>query len=573
MARRLLLNVRSLIQEPRVQMICANNLAYLDGNYELIIGVYQEKLNSHRPPCVDESIFCYIGHLFGRNGNAEEEERWYKLAIEHFEQHEHTCEHVVPCFVKLANFYEKRQNSASTVKVYQSLVQYLIKYRTPSFLHASIVPIVLQLIQYFVEQTQWNSAIAIFDRLIQLVLKEPHDVVGVDKEFQNVLQDCKDIDDSIVIKAYSCYLEIILRYRALTYNSPLRAIEPAFRQVILTYEVHKYTRMLISVYKQFLELVISVTDDFNKLLAAMQRLALELEAAPLVDAAFDMYMRLAQYILMYGMKEGKLTAGFTIGRYRLLAKKGATFTIECQKTMIQLMVYYRNIVEPQFVVDDYLTTMKRNLKHDGSATSIYMEMLEFYLKHRPEHYEQYFRTGLDDLSNRPSEAVAFVTARRIDYIPLIQSLFQYLIQLNADYCRTSYSSAKLASTLTFETKAKLWLEQTDPVDDVICYQRCLEYILELHSIDDEYVAACYVALGEPKRAITVFNRFIYGNPALKYSPNACRRYLRFIYNETLTDDERTDVEHRYAEHFILEGDLVAGDYSFEILPLEDFDMN
>ncbi|CAF1690371.1 unnamed protein product, partial [Adineta ricciae] len=99
---------------------------------------------------------------------------------------------------------------------------------------------------------------------------------------------------------------------------------------------------------------------------------------------------------------------------------------------------------------------------------------------------------------------------------------------------------------------------------------CLQYILDLHSIDDEYLAIAYLQMGDKINAVAVFSKSIYGEPARRYNANACRRYLNYVYNETLNDQERMEFERDYAKHFVLGIDSTHDHYSYELLPLEKF---
>ncbi|CAF1514405.1 unnamed protein product [Adineta ricciae] len=568
-ARQLVMKANSLIEDTSVQEICANNLAYLNDDFDPIIAAYQDKLKTQQSSCVDESIFCYIGHLYEKKNDPVEQERWYRRAIEHFKQNEHICKHTVPCFAIVAQFYTQGESFLSTVRVYDDLIQHLVRYSPPSFLRTSIFPVVRSLIENFIDRTEWKTVIILFEHLIQTVLKEPNDHLGIDKEFQKILEICKNLDDSIMIDTYSCYLEIMLRYRCISHHTYLSAIEPAFRQALSIYKACNNKRRLICTYQKFLELIISTTTNFTTFLNAFQRLALDLEAVQLVNEALDMHIRFARFILTNNTKETILNASFIIGRYRLLAKNGAHFNIDYQQTILRLMKYYRNIVEPQFIIDDYLKTVKSHLKRDGSATSIYASMLEFFIYYRPEHYIQHYKATVNELKERPAELIAFVSTMRVKYTPLIENLFEFLKQLDSGN-ETSPSADQISLKTNFEDEARLWLEQETQVDTKLSYEKCLQSVLELHSIDDEYLAAAYLQMGDETNAVAVFSKFIYGEPARRYSANACRRYLKYLYNETLSDLERMEFERDYTKHFVLENNSTHEHYSYDLLPLVYF---
>jgi tetratricopeptide (TPR) repeat protein len=153
-ARQLLHKVIKLLPDnSSVQKICANNLAYLDGNFDSIIDCYTRDLEIAQQQkdssCVGEDAFCYIAHLHARKKNIDEEHRWYELGVKYFLSRGHICDHTTFCFSKLAHFYEKYNNFTSAINGYENLVSYLLEHNSPSFLRSSINPIVMRLVQQY----------------------------------------------------------------------------------------------------------------------------------------------------------------------------------------------------------------------------------------------------------------------------------------------------------------------------------------------------------------------------------------------------------------------------------------
>ncbi|CAF1515739.1 unnamed protein product [Adineta ricciae] len=254
------------------------------------------------------------------------------------------------CYKCLANTFEK-----------QYLEQTSDSAPTPSpssFHRTSIFPVVRTIIENFIDRADWKTVIILFEHLIQTILKEHNDHLGVDKEFQKVLDICKNLDDSISVETYSSYLEIMLRYRCISHHAQLSAIEPPFCQVLSIYKAYNNTRRVICTYRKFLELIISTITNYATFVDAVQHLALDLETVQLVNEALGMHMRFARFILTCNTKETILKVGFIIVRYRLLAKNGAQFNINYQQAIIELMKHYRNIVESRFIIDDFLKTLK-----------------------------------------------------------------------------------------------------------------------------------------------------------------------------------------------------------------------
>jgi hypothetical protein len=97
----------------------------------------------------------------------------------------------------------------------------------------------------------------------------------------------------------------------------------------------------------------------------------------------------------------------------------------------------------------------------------------------------------------------------------------------------------------------------------------LHCLLEWQSIDDECLASCYAKMGHMNKAASVFDTELYDNPALQFCPNACRRYLQYVYPQA-SSEQRIDLEHRYHSHFCIECDSFSDRVSYEILPIELF---
>ncbi|CAF1110251.1 unnamed protein product [Adineta ricciae] len=309
------MKVKSLIENTSIEEICANNVAYLNNNLDQIISTYQGKLEIQQSSCVDNSIFCYIGHLYEKKNDPVKEEQCCGLAMVDFKQNKHICKHTVPCFTTFAQFYMRTENFFSTVRAYDDLIQtfgYIESFFISPYFNISCCT-----------NTHRKTVIILFEHLIQTILKEHNDYLGVDKEFQKALDICKNLDDSILVETYSSYLEIMLRYRCISHHAQLSAIEPPFCQVLSIYKAYNNTRRVICTYQKFLELIISTITNYATFVDAVQHLALDLETAQLVNEALGMHMRFARFILTCNTKETILKVGFIIVRYQLLAKNGA----------------------------------------------------------------------------------------------------------------------------------------------------------------------------------------------------------------------------------------------------------
>jgi hypothetical protein len=68
-------------------------------------------------------------------------------------------------------------------------------------------------------------------------------------------------------------------------------------------------------------------------------------------------------------------------------------------------------------------------------------------------------------------------------------------------------------------------------------------------------------------AASIFDTELYGDPARKFSSNACRRYLQYVYPQA-SSEKRIILEDRYHDHFLIVYDSFSDIVSYEILPAE-----
>jgi tetratricopeptide (TPR) repeat protein len=537
-------------------------LAYIEGNFESIIEYYSQNLKiaqqKENASCIGEDAFCYIAHLYGRKTNVNEEHHWYERAVRYFQDHGHVCEHTVVCFYKLAHFYEKHDNFASAVDVYQSLIRYLLKYKPPFFLRTSIEAIVMNLIQYFTVKSEIQRTIAILQQFVQLILVEPaDDKYKIDEQFKKIIAKCND--EVVVIQAYSAYLEVMLRHKSLSSDPYIREIEPAFQQAISLYQIHGKYHKATEACQQFVELLVSVKTDRSATEAALKRLALDFESLSLFEIALNMYTYLGKFITKYQKIEDLVLAGLVISRCKFLKQKGAVISDDTQQMLVHLMIFYHNNADPQFVLHDYSKTMKMNYERH-SVTGIYMSLLEFCLKHRSKNYIQYMKTNITALTNRPKELIAFLTTNRVNYKELILTIFQ---RYGSEITPKLASEQSMAN---FEANTVEWLSSREDVSDDY-WSQLLHCLLEWQSKDDECLALCYAKMDDMNTAASIFDTELYGDPVLRFSPNACRRYLQYVYPQALSE-QQINLEHLYHDHFLIVYDSFADRVCYEVLPTE-----
>jgi len=273
----LLYRVRTLISDDeQIQFICDNNLAYLDSKFDQIIRIYEKNLTTHRNDnqslCIGEDAFCYIAHLYGRENDTDAERQWYIKAITYFEEHKFVCEHTQSCFIKMASFYQTKNDIPSCVSIYRKLVHHLLEYRSETYqLQRQIVSIV----EYILQQLNADDKEQIFilKRLVQLVLKKSEDINLVDADFQWIIdQYRKNSKESwLVADAYESYLDYILQNFAHHLAPYIQTIIPTFQHVIIVYKLLNDPAGAFDVYQCLINIILRYSTDRGHIISTFKQ--------------------------------------------------------------------------------------------------------------------------------------------------------------------------------------------------------------------------------------------------------------------------------------------------------------
>ena len=404
-------------------------------------------------------------------------------------------------FFKLAHFYEKHNNFGSAIDVYESLVRYLLKYQPHCFLRTSIEPIVMKLVQHFKKKSEPARAITILRQLTQLTLTEPaDDKCQIDEQFKKIIKNC-DGEIVLVTQAYLVYLEVILRHKFLPPNSYICAIKPAFYEAISVYQTRGSYQKATETCQQFVELLINSKTDRSTTEAGFKRLALDFDALSTLETAFHMYTYLGKFIIKHRNIDDLVLSGFVITRCKFLKQKDAIISDDTQQMLMDLMKFYHNAAEPKFVLNDYLKTTKGNYER-SSATGVYISLLEFCLKHRSEHHNQYIKAMVATLIDQPKVLISFITTNCINYKELILALFErYGNRIVATYISEQ-------PTVNFETSACRWLSEKEVLNDAY-WNQLFYYLFEWQSQYDAYLASCYLKMDDMNAAASIFDMELY----------------------------------------------------------------
>ena len=502
--KRLSNRARELLEDDnQLQQICANNFAYLRGDFDGIILRYTEDLRlaqeqQHSGQCIGEDAFSYVAHLYSRKSMFDEERCWYELAVRYFQTHGHLCEHTVKCFHQLADYHQRRDDLATAIEVSRDLVRYLLSHRADCFLRVSIDSIVMRFIGHFENRTvQMN----ILHQFVQLLLVEP-----VDHQFRQIIGLCPR-KTTAILEAYSAYLEVLVVLKSS--NSFFTEVQSAFQLAMSVYDEQKADQKLIETYEHLIELLVNPKTDRSMAEVALKRLTLDMEMVSTFARALTMYTYWARLILPYLNVGYLLSASFILVRCKFLQWKGASMDRQTKEVLLDLLHFYQQIADPHFVLSEYVKTEERKADRQ-SVTGIYMKLLEFCFKYRSERYLKFVKDKCDALIDQPKAMLSFITDNRVDYKQLIFTLSEKTI--------TSSNSSS-----TFESYAQEWMDSRENTDWT---QLCSD-LLEWQSIDDERLASCHVKLNDIEAARAVFDPVLYGDLVMRLNPNAYRRSLNF----------------------------------------------
>jgi tetratricopeptide (TPR) repeat protein len=568
--RELLNGVPTLIADNvQIQFICDNNLAYLDGDFDRIINIYErsleERYNDDRTVCVDEDAFCYIAYLYGRKNNTDAERQWYTKAITYFKEHQFVCEHTQLCFVKMASFYQTNNDLSSCLSTYLDLAHHLRKYRDGiSQLQREIVTIVEDILQL---DTKNEEKIFILKRLIKLIMQQSEDITSINADFQWIINRYKkNMEHSaIVTQAYESYLDSILKHTASTLTPYVQTIIPAIRQAITIYKPCDDHAAAFDVYQRLTDIILIHSTNRDHIIATFKRIGLDLEQKRKRAAVLDIYEGLRQFIFVHRsriiLQDDELIY-YILTRHQMLIDRDKEPAAPIYRIMISILRSYREDFNPDFELKKYLQLLKKYYMELAvveplTALDSYYNLLDIFLCLCPYNFDELLAEIVDVMKDRPAELLELLTKYRFNYIQLIRQVYRRLSHPNdrsimrKPFIQTQ-SSCINDMMSSFANKVKRYLGTSNSEQTIIqCWTKCIYFLLEDCSKSDEYFATCYVKLNNPIRAANVFDSIVYCNLALKYCPNACRRYLKYIYPRTQMQGK---LQVHFVDHFYLVND-------------------
>jgi tetratricopeptide (TPR) repeat protein len=442
--RELLYETSTLLpDDEQIQLICNNNLAYLDNKFYQIIDNYkkslEKRLNENQTSCIGEDAFCYIAHLYGQMDDINAAQQWYIKAITYFMDHKFVCEHTQSCFVKMASFYQTKNDLPSCVSTYLQLVHHLLNYRDGTFqLQREIVVIV----EYLLKQldTDNKEQICILERLKQLVLRQFKDIDFLDADFQWIIDRyTKNKKHSwIAAHAYESYLDHIFQYINRPLTPYVQMITPNFRRAITFYKLSDDPAGAFDVYQRLVDIVLKHPEDRNHIISTFKRIGLDLEEKRQTKAVLDIYEALRQFIFEHPaqivFQDNDLII-YILVRHQMLIERDKEPAAPIYRKMIHILRSHKEQFNPDFKLQLYLELLEKyymglGLVEPLSALDSYYNLLDIFLNLRSENFDNLLTKIVNAMKDRPVELLELLTKYQFNYIQLIRQVYRRLSHPN-----------------------------------------------------------------------------------------------------------------------------------------------
>ena len=549
----------------QIQFICNNNLAYLEKKFDQIISSYEQTLAASLADagssCIGEDAFCYIAYLYGRKNDSNAELKWYTKAIDYFAQSRLICSHTRFCFIRVASFYQTKNDLPSCISIYLKLAHHFVNYRTEtSPLQKQIVYLIETLIRK--SNTDDKDIINMLKYLIQMILRPVEDINLIDTDFQVIINQYKKKGQQpwTVVHVYESYLDHILLHITHPLTPYIQTILPIFRRVMTIYKLRDDSAGVFDVCQRLVDIILKYSLDRDRVIVMFKQITLDLETKEPTEVVLDLYSSLIHFICTYPAKvsfHDSDLMSYILTRHELCFKRDPQAAASVYRAMIHTVRSYRERCNRFFDVEEYLRLLEKYyfalaFIEPLSAFDCFCNLIDIFLELRPENFAELLTRIIKALAGRPTALLKLLTKYRCDYKSLLDELNQRLlkpndqsllqqrlpqVQLNhINYIVSSYVK-KVERCFTVAKGENCIIE---------CWTKCIYFILEFASEYDDYVASCYTKLNDPKQVVMVFDSTIYHHFAVKHCPNACRRYLKYAYPQS---QSREELEHIFADHF------------------------
>jgi hypothetical protein len=407
-----------------------------------------------------------------------------------------------------------------------------------------------------------KDQIDMLKRLVQLVLRQSEDINLLDSDFQWIIDRYrKNRKQSwLATHAYEAYLNHILQHITRPLSSYVQTITPPFLQVTTVYKLRDDPSGAFDVYQRLVNIILRYSTDRDRIISTFKQIALDLEQKRQTKAILNIYEALRQFIYAYPgaiIYQDDDLISYILDRLQVLIERNNEAAASIYRIMIRIVRSYQEEHNPDLDSKLYFKWMEKYymelpLVEPLSALDCYSNLLDIFLNLRSEEFDKMLIKIVNAMRDRPRELLEILTKYRFDYKELIQHAHRQLLHPTDQsimsepfpQTRSSFFNNILSS---YAKKAKRCYNISKGLNSIIeCWTKCLYFLLEVCSENDAYFAACYMQLADPIRAANVFDPFVYNNLAIQYCPNACRRYLKYVYPQTQIRDE---LELYFADHF------------------------
>ena len=553
--------------DTEVAFVCVNNLSYLDGTFAQIIDNYRRSLEERQSTglhsCIGEDAFCYIAHLYEKTGQIDQARQWYLKACQYFEEHRLFCEHTRPCYNRVASFCERNHDPSSAASIYRRLVHQLLNHRHETSL---VQRDTVLLMEQTTKDVGSADQIFILKHLVQIALKPVNAqlIDRIDEEvvaiFKRLREQKKDPWAAAFI--YQSYIKVILRHNSSLLTPFVRRTLTICDCAVDVYKAAYNPIEAFEVWQRLAGIVMKYSNDRHQILSFIKQLGLDLESREYIRAALGIYDALYEFIYAHTPAicyQNNDLLIYILDRCQRLAESKKEPAPPIYRRMIGMLQSFKQHVSPDFDMKVYIARletyyMKLAIAEASSARESYEHVLDLFVGSPTERFDEVLAKIVDQMKDRPTELLKLLAKYRIDYAPLIRLVLQRLEPPNGPPTSVEKfppsSSIRVDNLLSsYNSRVKRYLNSTNSKQRIAaCWTECIRFLLEQCSKQDENLAFCYLQLSDPIQAAQIFDRTIYEEIALKYCPNACRRYLKFVYP---IHDTREELESLFATHFQL----------------------
>lgn len=548
-----------------IAFICANNLAYLDGTFTQVIDNYQRSLEDRQSAglqsCVGEDAFCYIAHLYEKTDQIDQARRWYFKACQYFEEHHLFCEHTRPCYNRLVSFHERNHDPSSSVSIYRRLVHQLLNHRQETSLVQRDTVLLMEQTTKGVDSA---DQIFILKHLVQIALKPVNAQLldKIDEEVGAIFKRIREQKKDSWAAAFICesYIKVILRHNPSLLTPFIRTTLAICDCAVDVYKTAYNPIEAFEVWQRLAGIVMKYSNDRHQILSFIKQIGLHLESREYVRAALGIYDALYEFIYTHTPTicyQNNDLLIYILDRCQRLAESKKEPAPPVYRRMIEMLQSFKQHINPDFDMKVYIARletfyMKLAAAEPSSARESYEHVLDLFVDSPTERFDENLVQIVHQMKDLPTELLKLLAKYRIDYAPLIRLVLERLEQTNGPSNSVEKfppsSSIRLDNLLSsYNGRVTRYLNSTDSKQRInACWTECIRFLLEQCSKQDEHLAFCYLQLSDPVQAAQIFDRTIYEEIALKYCPNACRRYLKFVYP---IHDAREELESRFAAHF------------------------